>query len=78
MPKKKAQDHGYHDPKSKCKKILLLLNTSILFGAHIIGGFGMGDLVLPNPHGFVGLAYQCKDILFRFIIEYSSLTDFGP
>jgi hypothetical protein len=22
---------------------------------------------------FVGLAYQCKDILFRFIIEYNSL-----
>jgi hypothetical protein len=22
---------------------------------------------------FVGLAYQCKDIVFRFIIEYSSL-----
>jgi hypothetical protein len=27
---------------------------------------------------FVGLAYQCKDIVFRFIIEYSSLRDFGP
>jgi hypothetical protein len=27
---------------------------------------------------FVGLAYQGKDILFRFIIEYSSLRDFGP
>jgi phosphotransferase system glucose/maltose/N-acetylglucosamine-specific IIC component len=27
---------------------------------------------------FVGLAYQCKkDIVFRFIIEYSSLRDFG-
>jgi hypothetical protein len=64
-------------PKSKCKKISLL-NTSILFGAHIIEGFGMGDLVLPNPRGFVGLAYQCKDIVFRFIIEYSSLMDFGP
>jgi hypothetical protein len=22
---------------------------------------------------FVGLAYQCKDIVFKFIIEYSSL-----
>ncbi len=28
---------------------------------------------------FVGLAYQGKDIIvFRFIIEYSSLRDFGP
>ncbi len=28
---------------------------------------------------FVGLAYQGKDIVFRFIIEYSSsLWDFGP
>jgi len=28
---------------------------------------------------FVGFAYyQGKDIVFRFIIEYSSLRDFGP
>ncbi len=27
---------------------------------------------------FVGLAYQGKDIVFRLIIEYSSLRDFGP
>jgi hypothetical protein len=27
---------------------------------------------------FVVLAYQGKDIVFRFIIEYSSLVDFGP
>jgi hypothetical protein len=27
---------------------------------------------------FVGLAYQGKDIVFGFIIEYSSLRDFGP
>jgi hypothetical protein len=26
----------------------------------------------------VGLAYQCKDIVFRFIREYGSLMDFGP
>jgi hypothetical protein len=30
-----------------------------------------------NP-SFVGLAYQGKNIVFRFIIEYSSLRDFGP
>jgi hypothetical protein len=27
---------------------------------------------------FVGLAYKGKGIVFRFIIEYSSLRDFGP
>jgi hypothetical protein len=27
---------------------------------------------------FIDLAYQGKDIVFRFIIEYSSLRDFGP
>jgi hypothetical protein len=27
---------------------------------------------------FFGLGYQGKDIVFRFIIEYSSLMDFGP
>ncbi len=26
----------------------------------------------------VGLAYQGNDIVFRFIIEFSSLMDFGP
>jgi hypothetical protein len=26
----------------------------------------------------VGLAFQGKDIVFRFITEYSSLRDFGP
>jgi hypothetical protein len=31
----------------------------------------------PRLEIFVGLAYQGKDIVFRFIIEYSSLTDFG-
>jgi hypothetical protein len=25
-----------------------------------------------------GLAYQGEDIVFKFIIEYSSLRDFGP
>jgi hypothetical protein len=27
---------------------------------------------------FIHLVYQGKDIVFRFIIEYSSLKDFGP
>jgi hypothetical protein len=29
-------------------------------------------------HNFVGLAYQGKDIVFKFIIKYNSLRDFGP
>jgi hypothetical protein len=31
-----------------------------------------------SPIQFVGLANQGKDIVFRFIIDYSSLRDFGP
>jgi len=27
---------------------------------------------------FIGLAYQGKDIVFRFIVECSSVRDFGP
>jgi hypothetical protein len=27
---------------------------------------------------FVGLDYQGKDIVFKFIIEYNNLRDFGP
>jgi hypothetical protein len=34
--------------------------------------------VLLHTYDFVGLAYQGNDIVFRFIIEYSSLMDFGP
>jgi hypothetical protein len=33
------------------------------------------NLTKHNTH-FVGLAYHGKDIVFRFIIEYSSLRDF--
>jgi len=46
----------------------------------------IGDFLLhqpPQPTSqpqlfVVGLAYQGKDIVLRFIIEYSSLRDFGP
>jgi hypothetical protein len=34
--------------------------------------------IIPLKALFVGLAYQGKDIGLRFIIEYSSLRDFGP
>jgi hypothetical protein len=32
----------------------------------------------PKDNTLFGLAYQGKDIVFRFIIEYSGLRDFGP
>ncbi len=41
--------------------------------------------LVPRQHAlgrispaFVGLDYQGQNIVFRFIIEYSSLRDFGP
>jgi hypothetical protein len=37
-----------------------------------------GDPNFKTLQNFIGLAYQGKDIVFRFIIEYSSLMDFGP
>jgi hypothetical protein len=41
----------------------------------VIGGVD----ILPNVTKSVfGPAYQGKDILFRFIIEYSSLSNFAP
>ncbi len=36
-------------------------------------GSSSGDLKI-----FIGFAYQDNDIVFRFIIEYRSLMDFGP
>jgi hypothetical protein len=35
------------------------------------------DICCDGPW-FVGLAYPGKGVVFRFIIEYSSLRDFGP
>jgi hypothetical protein len=42
--------------------------------------FFLGNILLYIKEGclFVGLAYQEKDVVFRFIIEYSSLMDFDP
>jgi hypothetical protein len=34
--------------------------------------------LMSNFSNFVGLAYQGKDIVLRFIIEFSSSRDFGP
>jgi hypothetical protein len=35
-------------------------------------------LILVFLYVFIGLAYQGKVIVFRLVIEYSSLRDFGP
>jgi hypothetical protein len=42
--------------------------------------FWLANVINDINKEFVGLAfqYQGKDIVFRFIIEYSSLRDFGP
>jgi hypothetical protein len=44
----------------------------ILCPMSYLGGLNQEELV------FIGLDYQGKDIMFRFVIEYSSLMDFGP
>jgi hypothetical protein len=33
---------------------------------------------IEGHNGFAGLALVGKDIVFKFIIDYSSLMDFGP
>jgi hypothetical protein len=51
------------------------------FGNNCFGiVFGWCLFPIKNQQDFhsVGLAYQGKDIVFGFIIEYSSLKDFGP
>ncbi len=35
-------------------------------------------IILDFLTSLVGLAYQGKDIVSRFITEYNSLRDFGP
>jgi len=41
-------------------------------------GFLKNKLIIRDFILFIGLGYQGKDIVFRFIIEYSSLRHFGP
>jgi F0F1-type ATP synthase assembly protein I len=57
-----------------CSCLCFYLKSSLLIESSIVGGVRCSSRL---PH-FVGLAYQGKDIVFRFIIEYSSLRDFGP
>ncbi len=43
----------------------------------ILAYFNKNSLT-PSVYLFIGLALVGKDIVFRFIIEYSSLRDLGP
>ncbi len=54
---------------------LLLCRQGIIFFLKA-GGGAFSRHVRWDP--FVGLALVGEDIVFRFIIEYSSLMDFGP
>jgi len=40
--------------------------------------FSLDEQILAILGFVVGFGYQGKDILLKFIIEYSSLRDFGP
>lgn len=39
---------------------------------------GLPEVITTFRLQFVGLAYPGKDVVFRFIIEYNSLREFGP
>jgi hypothetical protein len=54
-----------------------LIFTMVIFGVFNNLHFNFGILLFQRDI-FVGLAYQGKNIVFMFIIEYSSLRDFGP
>ncbi len=55
--------------------------TLVMYGPHMHCSsvkFGIFEKKLGESDKFIGLAYHGKNIVFRFIIEYSSLKDFGP
>jgi hypothetical protein len=68
----------------------IFIMIHVLIRGNPVGGLGCSAWVshvettpflfhvfFPSPsHLFVGLAYQGKDIVLKFIIEYSSLRDF--
>jgi hypothetical protein len=59
--------------------LLIRLGNCLLYTLIIHGYTLMAYLKLIQAFpSFIGLAYQEKDIVFRFIIEYSSLRNFGP
>jgi len=59
------------------------LSICCVFIKSIGGGFhwccqSLKMIWVYTPQWIFGVAYQGKDIVFRFIIEYSTLRDFGP
>jgi hypothetical protein len=77
-------------PRPKSGKSRLNLHGTILEGKSIGLNPPQKELWFEEPKmqarvprqgsriQFIGLAYQGKDIVFRFIIECRSLRDFGP
>jgi hypothetical protein len=61
-PKVESYGPEEHFSTKKASKVHMLYST----------------MVSLCPSSFICFAYQGKVIVFRFIIEYSSLMDFGP
>jgi hypothetical protein len=79
----KATLHPEIDRKNCSKDYCEQKETQIVFSrfTNVLGlllsmfGLWASDQQVSD---FVGFAYQGKDFVFRFIIEYSSLKDLGP
>jgi hypothetical protein len=67
-----------NDSKKKKKKSMMLITSQCREFYNVAGKIHSCMILLLQDLPFVGLAYQGKDIVFRFIIEYRSLRDFGP
>jgi hypothetical protein len=69
-----------------CRKIKAISHVFLVLGhsqnmCNMVFGASIsqeGQFYWMFSFPFVGLACQGKDIVLRFIIEYSSLRDFGP
>jgi hypothetical protein len=63
----------------RSQKILSKLLTRYLTRGTIISN-PMGNMYVMNEDNehFIGLKYRDKDIVFRFILEYSRLMDLTP
>jgi hypothetical protein len=56
--------------------ILWIVHLKVCFYSMPLKKLLLYEKFCPPPFFFFLLAYQCKDIVFRFIIEYSTLRDF--
>jgi hypothetical protein len=61
-----------------CGTVLLKIACVNKVCSQFVAHFNVTLHAMDFGSDFVGLAYQGKDIVFRFLIEYSSLRDFGP